>query len=73
MVANDDDIEEGPLFHHDRDNDFTGLQVPHNLNEGVPLPPSSGRIIRVTDMMDEDETLDHSVSDPDLGDSSAKE
>ena len=58
------------LFREGRDSDYAGLQIPSTLAE-APLPlHSNGRVIRVSDAVNENAPEDDEAVDPDLGASS---
>ena len=50
VLGNVLDVEDGPLFRQGRDREFTGLQIPESIEEGSQAPPSSGRVIRMSEI-----------------------
>ena len=74
VVANGDDINEGDMFRHGRDNDFTGLVVPTSLAEEALHPQiNSGRYIHVLNLPEVDDTEVSDTGDHDLGMSSEED
>ena len=67
--GNVDDVEEGPLFQHGRDNDFSSLRLRDQVNDGSANPPSGGRVIRVPEMSFVDEIKPPELSDHNVGES----
>lgn len=71
--ANTADVGGGLLFRHGRDSEFSALRVPEVVSED-PLPASeNGRVIRMTEALEDDPQEEHATFDADLGASSSEE
>lgn len=73
IVATTLDVDGGLLFRHGRDNEYSGLRAPDTLSEDPAPATAAGRMIRLSEIVDDEIPDELGTFDADLGESSEED